>query len=182
MTKPIVFISYCHKDEEWKNRMVSHLGVIQSEEHIEIWDDRRIEAGFDWYPEIQKAIDTSSIAILLISADFLTSNFIRSEEVPRLLERREKEGLRIFPVIVKPCAWQHVQWLVRMLVRPKDGRPISGGSEFQIDTDMTAIADEIISINKCSPKVPNAKGLTTLNPEKISLARLPSTNPELFGR
>lgn len=182
MIKPIVFISYCHKDEEWKNRMVSHLGVIQSEGHLEIWDDRRIEAGLDWYPEIQKAIDTSSIAILLISADFLTSNFIRSEEVPRLLERREKEGLRIFPVIVKPCAWQHVQWLVRMLVRPKDGRPISGGSDFQIDTDMAAIADEIMSIIKCSPKVSNAKGLTTLSPEKISLARLPSTSPELFGR
>ena len=182
MTKPIVFISYCHKDEDWKNRMVSHLGVLQSEGHLDIWDDRRIEAGLDWYPEIQKAIDTSSVAILLISADFLTSKFIRSEEVPRLLERREKEGLRIFPVIIKPCAWQHVQWLTRIQARPKDGRPISGGSDYHIDTDMAAIADEIISIIKCSPKVQNAKGLTTLSPEKISLARLPSTSPELFGR
>ncbi len=125
MTKPIVFISYSHKDEDWKNRLVSHLGVLQSEGHLDIWDDRRIEAGDDWYPEIQKAIDTASVAILLISADFLTSKFILSEEVPRLLERREKDGLRIFPVIAKPCAWQHVKWLERMLVRPKDGRPIS---------------------------------------------------------
>jgi len=182
MSKPIVFISYSHNDEEWKNRIVSHLGVLQSEGHLDIWDDRRIGAGVDWYPEIQKAIDISSVAILLISADSLTSKFILYEEVPRLLERWEKEGLRIYPVIVKPCAWKHVQWLARMLVRPKDGRPISGGSEHEIDTDMAAIADEIISFIKCSPKVQNAKGLTTLSPEKISLARLPSTSPELFGR
>src|SRR3972149_1914097 len=102
MTKPIVFISYSHKDEEWKNRLVSHLGVLQSEGHLDIWDDRRIETGVDWYPEIQKAIDAASVAILLISADFLTSKFILREEVPRLLERREKDGLHIFPVIVKP--------------------------------------------------------------------------------
>jgi hypothetical protein len=182
MTQPMVFISYSHKDEEWKNRLVSHLGVLQSEGHLDIWDDKRIDAGADWYPEIQKAIDTSSVAILLISAGFLTSKFILSEEVPRLLERREKEGLRIFPVIVKPCAWQHVQWLTRMQVRPKDGRPISGGGDFQIDTDMLAIADEIISIIRCAPRVPSGKSLATLGPEKISLAKLPSTSPELFGR
>jgi len=110
MVNPIVFISYSHKDEAWKNRLVSHLGVLQSEGLLGIWDDTRIEAGADWYPNIQKAIDASNVAILLISADFLTSKFILGEEVPRLLERREKEGLRIFPVIVKPCAWQHVKW------------------------------------------------------------------------
>lgn len=182
MINPIVLISYSHKDEAWKNRLVSHLGVLQSEGHLDIWDDTRIEAGTDWYPDIQKAIDASNVAILLISADFLTSKFILGEEVPRLLERREKEGLRIFPVIVKPCAWQHVQWLARMQVRPKDGRPISGGNEFQIDTDMAAIANEIISIIRCAPRVPNEKGLAPMGPEKISLAKLPSTGPDLFGR
>lgn len=181
MSKPTVFISYSHKDEAWKDRLVSHLGVLQQEGLLDIWEDRRIVAGVDWYPEIQKAIDTASVAILMI-ADFLTSKFILSEEVPRLLERREKEGLRIFPVIVKPCAWQHVQWLARMQARPKDGREISGGSEHQIDTDMTAIANEIIYIIRYAPKVPTGKGLAPLSPEKISLGKLPSTNPELFGR
>ena len=182
MSKPTVFISYSHKDEDWKNRIVSHLGVLQQEDLLDIWEDRRIVGGDDWFPEIQKAIDAASVAILLVSADFLTSKFIRSEEVPRLLERREKEGLRIFPVIVKPCAWQHVQWLARIQARPKDGRAISGGIDYQIDTDMAAIADEIISIIRCAPKVPNEKGIVSIAPEKISLAKLPSTSPELFGR
>jgi hypothetical protein len=182
MSKPSVFISYSHKDEAWKDRLVSHLGVLQQEGLLDIWEDRRIGAGEDWYPEIQKAIDAASVAILMVSADFLTSKFILGEEVPRLLERREKEGLRIFPVIIKPCAWHHVQWLARIQARPKDGRAISGGSEHQIDTDMAAIANEIISILRCTTKVSDGKGFTFIGPEKISLAKLPSTSPELFGR
>lgn len=182
MSKPTVFISYSHKDEAWKDWLVSHLGVLQHEELLDIWDDRRIIAGDDWYPEIQNAIDTASVAILMVTADFLNSKFILGEEVPRLLKRREKEGLRIFPVIVKPCAWQHIQWLARIQARPKDGRAISGGNDHQIDTDMAAIADEIMSIIRCTTKVSDGKGFTFIGPEKISLAKLPSTSPELFGR
>jgi tetratricopeptide (TPR) repeat protein len=182
MSKPTVFISYSHKDEVWKDKLVSHIGVLQQEGLLDIWDDRRIGAGEDWYPEIQKAIDIASVAILMVSADFLTSKFIRSEEVPKLLERREKEGLHIFPVIVRPCAWKQVKWLSRMNLRPKDGEPISGGTEFQIDADMAAIAEEIAGIIERTSRAAQVEGSVPLAPEKISLAKLPSTNPELFGR
>jgi len=146
MSKPTVFISYSHEDEEWKDRLVTHLGVLERQGILDLWDDRRIGAGEDWYEEIQEAINRASVAILMVSANFLTSKFILSEEVPRLLERRKKEGLRIFPVIVKPCAWDEVKWLARIQARPKDGRPISGGDEYQIDTDLTAIAREVKAI------------------------------------
>ncbi|MBE9571429.1 MAG: TIR domain-containing protein [Proteobacteria bacterium] len=183
MTGPTVFISYSHKDEDWKNRLLTQLKVLQYEDIIDLWEDRRIEAGKDWYEEIQEAINKANVAILLISADFLTSKFIRSEEVPKLLERREKEGIRIFPVVIKPCPWKQVKWLARMNLRPKDGRPISGGNEHQIDTDMMNIAEEVASIiQRCISKVVGDKGSTILGPDKISLAKLPSTNPELFGR
>ena len=68
-----IFISYSHKDEKWKERVVTHLGVLQE---LEVWDDRKIEAGEDWFPEIEKAINESHAAILLITANVLTSNFI----------------------------------------------------------------------------------------------------------
>jgi hypothetical protein len=143
MTRPTVFISYSHKDEEWKDRLVTHLGVLQSQGLLDLWDDRRISAGEDWEQEIQEAMATASVAVLLVSANFLTSQFILGEEVPRLLERRDKEGLHIFPVIVKPCVWQTVGWLSRMQARPKDGRPLSAGDEHQIDADLAAIATEV---------------------------------------
>ncbi len=113
MSKPAVFISYSHKDEAWKDRMVSHLGALQHEGLLDIWDDRRIGAGEEWRQEIEDAIDAASVAILLVSADFLTSKFILGEEVPRIMKRREKEGMRIFPVIIRPCAWRQVKWLRR---------------------------------------------------------------------
>ena len=182
MTSPSVFISYCHKDEAWKDRLVTHLGVLQQEGILDIWDDRRIGAGGNWYQKIEEAIAKARVAVLLVSADFLTSNFILSEEIPSLLERRDKEGLRIFPVIIKPCAWKQVKWLARMNLRPKDGRPIQGGSDFQVETDLTAIAEEIADIIGHTVAIPQRGGYIPLGPEKIALAKLPSTNPELFGR
>jgi formylglycine-generating enzyme required for sulfatase activity/energy-coupling factor transporter ATP-binding protein EcfA2 len=146
MTSPTVFISYSHKDEVWKDRLVTHLGVLQLEGILDEWDDRRIGAGEDWYQKIEEAIASASVAVLLVSADFLTSKFILSEEVPRLLELQDKKGMRIFPVIIRPCAWKHVKWLARMNLRPKDGKPISSGAEHRIDADLAAIADEVAAI------------------------------------
>jgi len=182
MTKPTVFISYSHKDEAWKDRLVTHLGVLQRESLLDLWDDRRIGAGEDWYQKIEEAIARASVAVLLVSADFLTSKFILSKEIPHLLERQDKEGLRIFPVIIKPCAWKHVKWLARMNLRPKDGKPISSGDEHQIDTDLAAIADEVAAIIESkNPKTPRETSPTTA-PEKISIPRLQSTNSDLSGR
>ena len=182
MTSPTVFISYSHKDEVWKDRLVTHLGVLQQEGLLDLWDDRRIGAGENGYQKIEEAITRANVAVLLVSADFLTSKFILSKEIPSLLERMDKEGLRIFPVIIRPCAWKHVKWLARMNLRPKDGRPIQGGREFQVETDLAAIADEIAGIIGPIAEMSESKGYISLGPEKISLAKLPSTNPELFGR
>ncbi|MCZ7361108.1 MAG: toll/interleukin-1 receptor domain-containing protein, partial [Candidatus Methanoperedens sp.] len=84
MTQPSVFISYSHKDEIWKDRLVTHLGVLEQEGLLDLWDDRRIGAGEDWEREIQKAMAKASVAVLLISADYLNSKFILGEEVPTL--------------------------------------------------------------------------------------------------
>jgi hypothetical protein len=141
-----VFISYCHKDEVWKDRLVTQLGVLQQQSILDLWDDSRIGAGEDWYQKIQEAITRASVAVLLVSADFLNSEFILSEEIPSLMKRRDNEGLRIFPVIISPCLWERVKWLAQMCVRPKDGKSISSGTEHQIDADLTAIADEVADI------------------------------------
>ena len=182
MTSPTVFITYSHKDEAWKDRLVSHLGVLQHEGLLNLWDDRRIGAGQDWEKEIEEAMAKANVAILLVSRHFLTSNFILEEEVPRLMERREKEGVRIFPIIAEPCVWKQVKWLSRMNLRPKDGKPLSGGNEHQIDTDLAAIAEEVAAIIKRVPEDSSDEGHAPLPPEKISLAKLPSTSSVLFGR
>ena len=187
MTAPSVFISYSHKDEEWKDRLVTHLGVLEKEGLLDLWDDRKIELGDDWRPDIEDAIGRAAIAILMVSANFLTSKFILDEEIPKFLARREKEGLRVIPIIVKPCAWTEVKWLSKIQARPKDGKPLSTQRAPQADADLAAFALEIAKIVKRAETAKTSEVSETsevwhLPPDKISLAKLPSTSPDLFGR
>ena len=86
-----IFISYSHKDEAWKDVLLDHLLVLQNHGEFAVWDDRQIKLGDDWYPAITDAIEAAKVAVLLISADFLKSDFVRSEEIPKLLKRRAEE-------------------------------------------------------------------------------------------
>ncbi len=143
---PSVFLSYSHKDEDWKKRLRTHLGVLESEGLLDVWDDRRIEGGDDWFEEIQDAMAKASVAVLLISADFLTSKFILGEEVPKLLERRSREGLPVIPVIVRSCSWKKVGWLQEIQARPIDGKTLVSLDEDRDERDaaLTVIAEEIL--------------------------------------
>lgn len=179
---PMVFISYSHKDEEWKDRLVSHLGVSQRQGLLFAWEDHLIGGGEDWFGQIQAAMNAARVAILLVSANSLTSDFILNEEVKRLLQRRDKEGLRIFPVIIKPCDWEAISWLRGMNLRPRDGRAISGGSEYHIDTDFKEIAKEIRQLLGRHASQAAGGPRRPLPPEDISVGRLPVTSGQLFGR
>ncbi len=144
---PKVFISYSHRDERWKDRLLIHMRVLQREAAFDIWDDRRLRAGDHWYEEIQSALRTANLAILLISANSLTSDFILREEVRSLLQRHEREGLRIIPIVLEPCAWQKVGWLSKMQLLPKDGRPLSQARRrHEIEAELTAIATLVFDL------------------------------------
>jgi hypothetical protein len=142
-----LFISYSHEDEEWKNRVVKHLQVLARQGHLETWDDRRIGGGEDWYEAIVQAIEAGSVAVLLISANSLTSEFILKEEVPRLLALRDSGRLRrLIPLVIKPCPWQAVDWLKRMNMRPRDGKALSTMSDAAIDEALSAFALEVFQL------------------------------------
>jgi tetratricopeptide (TPR) repeat protein len=145
-TAPTVFISYSHKDEVWKNRLLTHLRISEKEGLLELWDDRRIAAGTEWRAEIEKAIDAAAIGILLISADFLASDFIHDEEIPRMLEQRSKNGMRLFPVIVRACDRQVVPWLDSLQILPIGARPLAGFGGNRRDEEMATIAREVRGI------------------------------------
>jgi hypothetical protein len=144
--QPSVFISYSHKDEAEKEELVSHLGVLQGEGLVEVWVDDRIGAGDDWAADIQQVMSHARVAILLVTKNFLTSKFILQTEVPRLLERRKSEGVTVFPVIARPCAWRRVKWLAAMNVRPKNGDPVWREDGRYADDELAAIAEEVADI------------------------------------
>lgn len=85
-----IFISYSHKDEAWKDELQRQLRVLQLHQNFSVWDDRLIEVGSVWLPSIQKAISSAYVAILLVSSDFLSSNFIAREEIRLFLQGARK--------------------------------------------------------------------------------------------
>ena len=137
-----IFISYSHRDEAWKDRLVDHLKVLEHEQRFEVWDDRRLSAGSEWFGSIEAALNRATVAVLLISVSFLTSEFIRQEEVPRLLRRRDG-GLLLVPVVVRPCAWQKVAWLAPIQCRPTDGRALSSMTDDEADQHLARLAIEL---------------------------------------
>jgi hypothetical protein len=181
--KPTIFISYSHKDEDWKDRLVTQLAVLERQGHVDLWDDTRIGAGAQWYENIQKSMAAAKAVVLLVSANFLTSNFILTEEVPRLLQRRKEEGLAIFPVIVKPCAWQTVEWLSQMQVRPKKGKPLSSHASSKKDEALAQIVTEVYErFKSASTASATPQATESLDSNRINISRLPITGRDLFGR
>lgn len=118
-TRKSVFICYAHEDEAYKIELRKHLKWLERIEVIgDVWDDGSINAGQEWATEIDTHIKECDVAILLVSIDFLTSEFIQSTEIRSLQHRRKTEGIHIIPIIVRSCPWQDHDFLRDLQVLP----------------------------------------------------------------
>lgn len=118
-----VFLSYSHKDKEFVSDIKKHFKPFSNQ--IDFWDDSRIEAGQKWKEEIIKAIATTKVAILLLSADFLASDFISNNELPPLLKAAENEGAIILILILKPCLFEEFEHLNQYQALNPPSKPLS---------------------------------------------------------
>ncbi|HET6977941.1 MAG TPA: TIR domain-containing protein [Pyrinomonadaceae bacterium] len=130
-----IFISYSHKDESFKDDLVTMLDGLQRRGIVDTWQDRRIEPGDEWNKSIQDAMNECDLALLLVSRDYIASRFIQEEEQPKLLQRRNEMQLRVIPIIVRPCTWQSEPVLKDLQVLPKDGQAVITFSEDNGDRD-----------------------------------------------
>lgn len=117
-SKQKIFISYSHKDEVLMQRVINHLETFDLD--FDTWVDKNIDPGDEWEEKIKNAIDEADMAILLVSNDFLISDFIKSKELPWLGRKRELYKLRIIPFILKPSNWSEFEFYKKLEVRPKE--------------------------------------------------------------
>ncbi len=119
-----LFISYSHKDEAYRDQLEAQLAILKRAGFIEVWHDRRLVAGQEFDHSIKRELETADIVLLLVSPDFLKSDYIWDVEISRAMERHETGEVRVIPVILRPCAWDHAPF-AKLQGLPRDVKAVT---------------------------------------------------------
>jgi hypothetical protein len=121
------FISYAREDRAICERLLVHLRPFENSGLVAFWHDQRNEPGVDWNAELQARLEETRVALLIVTADFFWSDFIRTVELPFIQGRAARGAMRCIPVIAKPVCWEAMEVTgigIRQAV-PKDAKPIA---------------------------------------------------------
>lgn len=143
-----VFISYSHKDEEYMDRIRIHLKPLELKGLIDVWVDKKINPGDIWEKEIEKALKNANVALLLVTADYLASDFIVNNELPPLLKNAKNNGTSIFSVIIKPCRFARDNNLNCFRAINVPEAPIISLTEFEQEKIYDEISEKIEKLFK----------------------------------
>ncbi|CCF85317.1 UvrD-helicase domain-containing protein [Nitrolancea hollandica] len=163
-----VFYSYSHKDSELLYELKAHLAILRKQGLIQDWYDRKILAGSEWEPEIIVHLESSNIIILLISADFIASDYCYGIEMERALAMHREGKARVIPIIVRKVDWTgasfgHLQAL------PTDAKPITLWSDRdEAWTDVTKglrkVAENLTNNNESGPLNRSERVVSSIRP------------------
>ncbi len=119
-----IFYCYAHEDRDLRDRIDKHLGVLKRSGQVVVWYDREIQAGMEWEREIERRLNTAHIILLLVSADFVHSDYCYGKEMQRALEMHEKGKVRVLPILLRPVDWQDAP-LAKLQLLPTGAKPIT---------------------------------------------------------
>jgi len=118
------FVSYSQKDERYRQRLDIALSQLQRSKLISVWYDRKILPGQEWDREIDKNLESADIILLLISPDFIASDYAYGREMERAVQRHQSGSAKVVPIILRPCDWQSSPFGMLQAL-PSKGRPVS---------------------------------------------------------
>lgn len=129
MSRPIeIFFSYAHEDEELRDELAKHLSILKRQGKITAWYDRDITAGSEWAGAIDDHLNSADIVLLLISPDFIASDYCYDVEMMRALERHEAREAIVIPVILRSTNWSGAPF-GKLQALPKNARPVTSWTD-----------------------------------------------------
>lgn len=117
-----LFFSYSHKDKVLRDQLETHLSTLKRENRISAWHDRKITAGTEWKGQIDERLKSSSIILLLVTANFLASDYCNDVELRYAMEQHHQSKACVIPVILRPCDWKTTIF-AKLQALPTDGKP-----------------------------------------------------------
>jgi hypothetical protein len=172
-----VFISYSHQDSEWLKRLQIHLKDLERRGLVELWDDTKIRPGAKWRQEISDALASACVAILLVSADFIASDFVAEDELPPLLAAAESDGVAILLLILSPSRFEQMESLARFHSVNPPSKPLIGLTKVEQEQYLVKLGNDVLRSVK--------EGFTSKNQlrkEALPIPRRKSSNSKVEKR
>lgn len=119
-----LFYAYSHKDEALREELEVHLSLLKRQGFLDDWHDRKLSPGVEWEAEIMRELGSAQVILLLVSADFLASDFCYGREMKFALERHEIGQARVIPIMLRECDWEHAPF-AKIQALPKDAYPVA---------------------------------------------------------
>lgn len=140
-----IFFAYARRDSDLRERLDRHLSSLKRKSYVNTWYDGKIEAGTEWEKEIEDSLSTADIILLLISADFIASDYCYDIEMRNAISRHEKREAVVIPVILRPCDWSDLPFS-KIQGLPQNGKPVSSSFWISEDHALSEVAKSIKSI------------------------------------
>jgi hypothetical protein len=143
-----IFYAYAHEDKRLCHKLELHLSNLKRQELITTWHDRDISAGKEWEQEISIHLNKAQIILLLISPDFMASDYCYGIEMKRAMERHYRQEARVIPIILRPVDWKDAPF-ARLQALPTEAKPVTSWSKYDkaltdIALGIRAIIEELI--------------------------------------
>lgn len=142
-SKKTIFVSYSHKDTIYLERIKIHLKPLERKGVIKLWSDTLILSGEKWKEKIEVALDKAAIALLLVSADFMASEFIINNELQPILKSAESKGTIIIPIVIKPCRFLREPSISQFQAANDPTNPLCKLSEYEQEDVYEKVAHRI---------------------------------------